>query len=85
MCNDVVEQVVLLVSCSLHCEFTIFLELVVGCTKMGLEIDPILLNWIHLVPGFDCVLEFPRPVNNFVGNVGHLGMGVRGSSQLPVF
>ena len=39
-----------------------------GCMKMGIEIDPILLNWIHPVPGFNCVLEFPRTVNNRVGN-----------------
>ena len=52
---------------------------------MGLEIDPILLNFIHPVPGFNCVLEFLRPVNNRVGSVGRLYMGVHGSSQLPVY
>ena len=51
---------------------------------MGLKIDPILLNWIHPVPGFNCVLVFPRPVNIFLGDVGLLYLGVRVSSQFPI-
>ena len=85
MCDNVIDQVGLMVSCRFHCEFAGFLELVVGCENMGLEIDPILLNWIHQVPGFNCVLEFPSCVNNRVGNVGRLDLGVRGYSQFPVF
>ena len=54
-----------------------------GCVKMGLKIDPFFLNCIHLVPGFNCVLEFSLPENNHVGDVGCLDLGVRGSSQFP--
>ena len=35
-----------------------FLELAAGYAKMCLKIDPILFNWIHPVPGFNCALEF---------------------------
>ena len=56
MCDNVVDQVSLVVSCSLHFEFAGFLELAVGCAKMGLKIDSVLLNYIHPVPGFNCVL-----------------------------
>ena len=56
-----------------------------GCVKMGLKIDPFFLNCIHLVPGFNCVLEYPHPVNNRVGDVGHLYMVVQGSSNFPLF
>ena len=52
---------------------------------MGLEIDLILLKWIHPIPGFNCVLEFPRPVNNRVCGVGRMDMGVQGFSHFPVF
>ena len=73
-----------MVSSSLHCEFSGFLVLEVGFSKMGLKIDPILLNWIHPVRVFNYVLEFPHPVNNCVGGVGRLDLGVRVSRQLPV-
>ena len=66
-----------MISCSFHCEL--------GCVKRGLKIDPILLNWINLVPGFNCVLEFPRPFNNRVGDVGRLDLGVQGSIWFSVF
>ena len=85
MCNDVVDLDVLMVSYSFHCEFVSFLEITVGCAKKSLGIDPILFNWIHPVPGFYCVLEFPRTVNNRVGNVGSMDLVVQGSSQLPIF
>ena len=85
MCDNVVDKVGLMVPCSFHREFAGFLELAVACAKMALKIDPIVLNWIHPVPGFNCVLRFPHPVNNHVGNVGCMDLGVRGSSQLPVF
>ena len=74
-----------MLSCSFHCEFASFLELAVGCAKMGLKIDIILLNWIHPVPDFNCVLEFTRAVNNCVGDVGCPGLGVRGYGQFPIF
>ena len=85
MCDDVVDKVVFMVSYSFHGEFAGFLELAVGCAKMGLEIDLILLNWIHLVPGFNCALEFPRPVNNRIGDVDRPDLGVRGSRQFLLF
>ena len=85
MCEDVVDQIGLMVSCSFHYEFAVFLELTMGCAKMGLKIDLILLNWIHPVPYFTFVLEFARPGNNRVGNVGCLDLGVRGYNQFPVF
>ena len=74
-----------MVYCSFHCDFSGFLDLAVGCLKIGLEFETIFFNWIHPVPGFNFVLEFPRPVNNCVGNFGRLCMGVRGSIQFPVF
>ena len=77
MCENDVDQVGSMVSCSFRCEFASFFELALGCAKMGLKIDPILLNWIHLVPYFNCVLEFPPPVNNSVDDVGCLDLGVQ--------
>ena len=74
-----------MVSCSFYCKLDGFLELVVGCAKMGLKMYPVLLKCIHLVQDFNCVVEFPFPVNNRVGGVGHIYLGVRGSSQFPVF
>ena len=44
--------------------------------KWGFKIDPILLNWIHPVPGFNFILEFSCTVNNRVGYVGRLDLGV---------
>ena len=85
VCGGVVDQVGLMVSRNFHCEFASFLKLVVGCAKMGPRIYPILLNWIHPVPGFYCVLVFPCPGNNHVGNVGRLFMCVRVSFQFTVF
>ena len=85
MCNDVVAQVGLMVSYRSHYEFAGFFELAMGCTKMVLKIDPVMLNWIHPVPDFNCVLGFPRPVNNCVGDVGCMDMVVRGSSPFAVF
>ena len=85
MCKNIVDQDRLVASCSFHCEFSSFLKLAVGCAKMGLKMDPILLNWIHPVLGFNCVLEFPHPVNNCVGNVGHIYMGVQVSIKFPIF
>ena len=84
MCDYFVDHFGLMVSCIFHCEFAGFLELAVGCVKMGLKIYPILLKWIHLVPGFNCVLEFNCPVNNCVGDVGCMYLGVRGSIQFHV-
>ena len=52
---------------------------------MGFKIDPILLDWIHPVPGFNCDPGFYRPVNNHVGDAGRLDLGVLLSSQFPVF
>ena len=84
MCENIVDQVGLMVSCSFHCEFAGFLELVVGYAKLGLKIDPILLNFIHLVPGFNCNLGFPRPVNNREGVVGSMDLVVQGSIQFSL-
>ena len=84
MCKNIVDQDRLVASCSFHCEFSSFLELAVGCAKMGLKIDPILLKWIHPVPGFNCDLEFPCTVNNHVGYVGSLDLGERGSIQFLI-
>ena len=84
MCNNVVDQVGLMVTCIFHCEFACFLELAVGCAEMSLKIYPILLKWIHPVPDFNCILEFTSPVNNHVGDVGRLDLGARGSIQIPV-
>ena len=84
MCENFIDQVGLMVSCSFHCEFAGFLEIAVGCAKMGLKIDQIFLNWSHPVPSFNCILEIPRPVNNRVGDVGLLDLGVRGYSQFPI-
>ena len=85
MCDDVIDQVGLMVSCIFHCEFAGLLELMVGYAKLGLKMDPILLNWIHPVPDFTFVLEFARPGNNRVGDVGCMDLGVRGYNQFPVF
>ena len=85
MCDDVVDQVCLMVSCIFHCEFAVFLDLAVVCAKMGLKIDPILLNGVHPVPGFNFILGFPRPINNCVGGVGCMDLCVLGSSQFPAF
>ena len=84
MCGDVVDQVGLMVSCILHCDFSGFLELVVGCAKMGLKIYPILLKSIYPVTGFNCVLEFHHHVNNRVDNVGRLNQSVWGSIKFPL-
>ena len=46
---------------------------------MGFKIDPILLDWSHSIPGFDFILEFPCPVDDRVGCIGHMDMGVQGS------
>ena len=73
-----------MLSCSFHCEFASFLKLAVGCAKMGLKIDPILLNFIYLVPGFNCNLGFPRPVNNREGVVGSMDLVVQGSIQFSL-
>ena len=85
MCDDVLDQVGLMVSCSFHCELDGFLKLAVGCAKMGLKIDLILMKWIHPVPVFNFILGFPRPVNNCVCGVGCLDLSVRGFSQFSVF
>ena len=55
-----------------------------GCAKMGIKIYPILLEWIHPIPGFNFILELLCPVYNRVGNIGHLDIGVRESIQFPL-
>ena len=55
-----------------------------GLWKMSLKVYPILLKLIHPVPGFNCILEFPRPVNNHASDVGRMDMSVWGSCQFPV-
>ena len=80
-----VDQVFLVLNRILHFEFACLLKPSVGCAKMGFKIYSTLLKWIHQVLGFNCVLEFPWPVNNRVGDVGRLGIGVQGYCQFPVF
>ena len=46
---------------------------------MGFKIDPILLDWSHPIPGFDFILKFTCPVDDRVGCIGNLDMGVQGS------
>ena len=84
MCDNVVDQFALMVSCRFHREFSGFLKLTGGCTKMDPKMDPF-FNSIHPVLGFSCILELPHPANNHVGNVCRLDMGVRRSGQFPVF
>ena len=79
MCNNVVELVGLVVSHIFHCYFPGVIDIVVGCTKMGFKIDPILLDWSHPIPGFDFILKFTCPVDDRVGCIGNLDMGVQGS------
>ena len=52
---------------------------------MALKIDPTLLNLIYLVPDFNCVVEFSSAINNCVGDVGLMDLGVHGYIQFPLF
>ena len=74
-----------MLSCILHCQFTCLFDLAVGCTKTGFKIDPILLNWNHLIPGFYCILEPTLPVYDGLGYICRLYLGVKGYSQFLVF
>ena len=73
--------VILVESYILHCQFTCFLELAVDCVKMCIKIDPISMDWVHPIPGFYCILELPRLVEDGVVYVRCLYMGVQESSQ----
>ena len=84
MCNDVVELVGLVVFHIFHCYFSGFIDIVVGCTKMGFKIDPIFLDWSHSIPGFDFILELPCTVDDRVGCIGHMDLGVQGSRYFPL-
>ena len=43
----------------------------------GFKIDPILLDWVHPVPGFYCILKLHCLVDDVVCNVCCLKIGVR--------
>ena len=73
-----------MVSRIFHYLLASFLELIVGCAKIGLKIYPILMEWTHLIPGFNFVLELRCPVDNPVGNIGCMDIIVRIYSQFPV-
>ena len=60
----------------LHCQFACFFYLVVGCAEMGFKIDPILLDWVHLIPGFYCIMELSRLVYYGVYGVCCFNVGV---------
>ena len=52
---------------------------------MGLKSYLDLLKLIHPVLAFVCVLESIHRVNNLVGDVGHLDMGVQGYIQFHIY
>ena len=82
--NDV-GHIGFMLPCSLHYEFASFSSSWWDVQKMALKIDPILLNLIHLVPDFNFVVEFSSPVNNCVGDVNLMDLGVQGYIQFLLF
>ena len=72
-------------TCILHFRFACFFELTMGCAERDFKIDPIFLDWVHLVPGFYFIMKLPCLVDDGVCDVGFMNLVVWVSCKFSIF